>query len=263
MADGVLLAWAVDQLAPGQNELIDQAIVLEPAAAERRLGSLWSRRLNDPLSAVRTALQARFDARAPERVEALRQRAQESADNLRDLLQQPPAQVTNDLRIAEARLLDAVRARPFDQKLSSLAISSALDGTVFYGEARRFEDLERWGAWLADLAEKSPEDSAVQLGEAKGAVNAMGGYGSAGRFEDLERWGARLADIARRCPTDAVQLEEAKGAFNAMNDYGSAERFKDLERWGARLADIARQCPTDAMRLTEAQGAFNAMHGYG
>jgi hypothetical protein len=261
-------------------ELTRVAINANVDVMERTLNSLWRDRAevgyaigvisglapSDQDAAAKrssalAAVQIAFDKAYPElgtaAAEAAKALALEMADEFRLEL--------------ETKLLDSVAKRPFDAAVRVSEAKGAVNALGAYGEARRFEDLERWGARLIALAEIKPfaNDPAIRICEAYGATNAINSYGETERFEDLERWGARLLALVETRPfadDPAVRLAEARSAVNAIKAYGKAWRFEDLERWGARLIVLAETKPfaeDPTIRLEEAKGAFNAISYYG
>lgn len=69
-----------------------------------------------------------------------------------------------------------------------IASEATVDIIAFYGQAQKFDDLERWASKLTAIAERFPDDRDIQLESAKAAVNAISGYGRAQRVDDLKRW---------------------------------------------------------------------------
>ncbi len=181
----------------------------------------------------------------------------------------------NDLERWGKRLAAIVASTPDSSEMQAGEITiqgtlelteakGAVNAMWSYGQAGRFDDLERWSKRLAAVAVTFSHNSDVISEAAKGAANAIGHYGAAGRFDDLERWGKRLGAFAASMPDSAaVWTMEANGAASAVSTYGSAQRFGELERWGARLATVADRFQKQTkIRTLEATGAHNALINY-
>jgi hypothetical protein len=155
--------------------------------------------------------------------------------------------------------------RSFASLIDFLAAVAAFNAITSYGQAGRFDELERWGEVVDAVVVRFPADAAIGLEQAQAAFNAITGYGRAGRFDELERWGEVLAAAFARFPADAaIGLEQAKAASNAITVYGQAERFDELERWGEVVEAVVVRFPADAaIGLVQARAAVNAISYYG
>ena len=87
---------------------------------------------------------------------------------------------------------------PADAAIGLMEAQAALNAIIYYGSARRFDELERWGDVLAAAFASFPADAAIGLTQAKAAVAAISYYCKAGRFDDFERWCATFESALAR-----------------------------------------------------------------
>ena len=219
-------------------------------------------------------MQKQFDGAEPARVAAAREAVEGC---LADTEAKPPLGEDGraSLKAFEAaleKLCSLSARRPFDPFIRLCEAMAAGNAVNAYGTAGRWDDLERWGKRLTDLAdaETFSADPAIRLREAMAAVNAVDVYGTAGRWDDLERWGKRLTDLADAEPfraDAAIRLRQAMAAVNAVLAFmARPDAGTIFERWGKRLTDLADAEPfraDAAIRLREAMAAFNAVTAYG
>lgn len=116
-ADAVLLQYAGSCTDDDLRDVTAEALAVNPAAVEKRLGSLWSGpSLTGRPAEIRAAMQAQFDAAEPGRVAAARDAMARSVDETaRD--PQPGKDGTPDLQPLELALEQVSArsaARPFD-----------------------------------------------------------------------------------------------------------------------------------------------------
>ena len=257
---------------PGRNAIIATMLSQASGRIEASLAAIWRGRpdLGRPnrdsvAASTLRQLQDSFDKIYPERVLALVEQLDLLVDEVRE------ATTPRDLEVALAALVSVTDARPFDPAIRLYEASGVVSAINVYGDAQRWNDLERWGKRLIALAEdeRFSADPAIRLEEAMSAINAISVYGWAQRWNDLERWGERLIALAedeRFSADPAIRLEEAKGAVNAINHYGDAQRWGDFQRWGKRLIGLVedeRFASDPAIRLCEAINVVNAISVYG
>ncbi|MGP9822182.1 hypothetical protein ACTZWW_19345 [Salinarimonas sp. NSM] len=267
LANEVLLRWARECDEDDWRSLLAAAVAANAAGVEARLRQLWlgfARRPED--GALCEAMQAAFDACAPERAQAAHQRAERI---LARLVQDGVLSAETDRAVAELSAL--ANGRPADRTLQALFAGGAVTAILHCGQAQEFAKLERWGEQLVDLVDNSRwvDDAAIQLRGAMGAVNAIYHFGMAQDFTGVERWGARLVGLAnnpRWVDDAAIQLHGAMGAVNAMSQYGNTKDFAGLERWGEQLVglvDDPRWVDDAVIQLRGAMAAVNAIFHYG
>ncbi|MDP2259410.1 MAG: hypothetical protein Q8J89_06825 [Caulobacter sp.] len=207
-------------------------------------------------------LQALYDEMQPRRLSDDRRKAEEFADNSASL--EAVAEIDD-------RLVSICDRRSYDPKIRVEEAAVGIDAIRHYGEARQFDDVERWCNRLTALAAVEPFKSnpTIRDAEVMAMVNAMNSYGLAGRFEDLERWGARLVALLETPPfhrNSAMRRGEARAVANAINLYSQSDRVEECERWGSRLATLATTEPfrlDPAIRGCEASAVVTMVAMYG
>ncbi|TFF20842.1 ATP-binding protein [Jiella endophytica] len=272
-ADEIVLQIAVEEVEVDLRALVEVAILVNPAAVERRLGSLWTRRvLSEEAAEVRRSLQAVLDANQAERVSNLHQEAERLCKSIRRFREDEDGpREFDDLRRDMTRLNELAAMRPFDPAIRLHAIESAARTIQCYAEAGRFAELEHWANLLIARSEDTffQDDLIARRAEANVAGVAVTSYGAAGRFDDLERWGTHLIALAENpiIRNDfAIRHAAAIAAVNSLFAYRATERVDDIERWDGRLAKIAEDVSFEnnlEMKRLEAAGALNAMEAYG
>jgi hypothetical protein len=162
-------------------------------------------------------------------------------------------------------LIETRKAHADRTELTPIVAGCLVIALSQHGEAGQWDELERWGRLLRELAESHRGHEEIQLRLANGAFNAINDYGRAERWDELERWGRLLRELAEsHRGHEEIQLELANGAVNAINDYGRAERWDELERWGRLLRELAESHRGhEEIQLRLAKGAFNAINDYG
>lgn len=269
-----ILLRAFRSLNTDLEPLLEKALAINPDVVQARIAGICRARPDlfktgqkDDISVDwLQKIQARLDALAPDKIQALRE---ETAD----LAEETAAAELDLSRLGQimARLADLADSRPLDPDIRLNEAGSARNAMYLYGSAQEWDALEKWGDRLVSLAENPhwADNVAIQYEAALGAYNAMLHYGEWQQWPQLEQWGKRLINLVedeRFADDPDMRFWEAQAASDAIDAYGSAQLWEQLEQWGQRLVDLAenpRWADNGGIRYWEASGAYNAMLHYG
>ncbi|PXF52450.1 MAG: hypothetical protein C4B56_05985 [Candidatus Methanophagaceae archaeon] len=154
--------------------------------------------------------------------------------------------------------LRALHIKHPEKEVRENLASGLVNATKYYGEAKRFEEMETRLKDLKALHIKHPEKE-VRENLAMGLFNATSDYGRAKRLEEME---TRLKDLKAlhiKHPEKEVRENLAKGLVNAADHYGRAKRLEEMEACLKDLKALHEEHPEKEVREKLAMGLFNAM----
>jgi hypothetical protein len=260
-----------------RGAVIQLLIEQEPARMEASLGNIWrdhpgysdgtgEHGKNCTAAGTLRSVQATFDERWPDRVEASRKLAGDLLDLTamhdtgRDALEQHLS-----------TLVTLANSRPFDDDMRLREVAGVANAIIQCCLSNNFTSLERWGTHLIALAERPDlkQNADVRLHEARAASAAIACFSETKHFEALEYWGARLIKLAEHSDLKNnvnIRAFEANGAVSMMGHHRKAKDFKSLQRWGERVIALAEHPDFKSdpeICYQEALGAATAMLAYG